>query len=153
MLLRIMEEALGTWIALAISALIFAARERQRLALVGYCHRTGERNSVWCGLYPHTRALAADRTPLGLELLRGICLRHGTPVSGAQQPGLLVASASGPELWTGDAYGPETGLVALMLSGGIALIMLVICVRKGRVLTPAWLHWRGSGRELANSSI
>jgi hypothetical protein len=31
----------------------------------------------------------------------------GTPVSGAAQPGLLLASIHGPDLWTGGAFGPE----------------------------------------------
>jgi CAAX protease family protein len=154
MLLRIVEEALGTWIALAISALIF-----------GGAHLLNDNASLWSAIaiavesgilfgaaYILTRALWL---PIGLHwawnYFEGYV--YGTPVSGAQQTGLLIASLSGPELWTGGAFGPEAGLVALMLSGTIGLILLVMCVRNGRVVTPAWLQWRGPGRELENGRI
>ena len=35
----------------------------------------------------------------------------GFPVSGFDRPGLLQISVSGPELWTGGAFGPEAGMI------------------------------------------
>ena len=37
----------------------------------------------------------------------------GFPVSGFDRPGLLNTNISGPELWTGGAFGPEAGIVIL----------------------------------------
>jgi len=37
----------------------------------------------------------------------------GFPVSGYDRPGLFHISVSGPELWTGGAFGPEAGLIML----------------------------------------
>jgi CAAX protease family protein len=143
MLFRIVEETLGTRIALAFSALMF-----------GGAHLLNDSASLWSAVaialesgilfgaaYMLTRALWL---PIGLHwswnYFEGYV--YGTPVSGAQPPGLLVPSISGPELWTGGAFGPEAGLMALVLSGGVGLLMLVMCVRSGRVLTPAWLERR-----------
>ena len=37
----------------------------------------------------------------------------GFPVSGLDRPGLLDITVSGPELWTGGAFGPEAGIIIL----------------------------------------
>ena len=144
MLLRTLEQELGTWIALALSALIF-----------GGAHLLNENASLWSAtaiavesgilfgaVYIFTRALWL---PIGLHwawnYFEGYV--YGTPVSGAQQLGLLLSSISGPYLWTGGAFGPEAGMIALLISGGLGLLMLVMCARKQRVFTPAWLEGRG----------
>jgi uncharacterized protein len=145
MLFRTVEEGLGTWAALALSALIF-----------GLAHLLNENATLWSALaialesgvlfgaaYIFTRALWM---PIGLHwawnYFEGYV--YGTPVSGGLQPGLLLPSISGPELWTGGAFGPEAGLIALILSGGLGLLALVLCARKGRLFTPAWLGGESS---------
>jgi uncharacterized protein len=146
LLLRIVEEALGTWIALAVSALMF-----------GCAHLLNDNASLWSAVaialesgilfgavYIFTRALWM---PIGLHwtwnYFEGYV--YGTPVSGAQQPGLLMPAISGPDVWTGGAFGPEAGLIALIVSGGLGLLVLVMCAHKGRLFTPAWLT-RGGRR-------
>ncbi|HUF39885.1 MAG TPA: type II CAAX endopeptidase family protein [Anaerolineales bacterium] len=47
----------------------------------------------------------------------------GFAVSGADAPGLLHQAVTGPEIWTGGAFGPEAGLVLLpALAAGVALV-------------------------------
>jgi hypothetical protein len=59
---------------------------------------------------------------------------YGTKVSGMTPHGALLRPAvSGPDIWTGGAFGPEAGLVALIVGtvGGLAL--LAAAARKGRL--------------------
>lgn len=52
--------------------------------------------------------------PIGLHAGWNIFQRSlGFPVSGYSISGLLKISVSGPELWTGGAFGPEAGLIVL----------------------------------------
>lgn len=49
----------------------------------------------------------------------------GFPVSGYDRPGLLHITVSGPEFWTGGAFGPEAGFIILPITLlGAALIYL-----------------------------
>lgn len=52
--------------------------------------------------------------PIGLHTGWNIFQRSlGFPVSGYELSGLLKINVSGPELWTGGAFGPEAGLIVL----------------------------------------
>ena len=52
--------------------------------------------------------------PIGLHAGWNIFQRSfGFPVSGYELSGLLKINVSGPELWTGGAFGPEAGLIVL----------------------------------------
>ncbi len=55
----------------------------------------------------------------------------GFPVSGYDRPGLLHISVSGPEFWTGGAFGPEAGFIILPITLlGMVLIYLYTRHRK-----------------------
>ena len=64
--------------------------------------------------------------PIGLHAGWNIFQRSlGFPVSGFELPGLLKINVSGPELWTGGAFGPEAGLIVLPICAlGVLLIHL-----------------------------
>jgi membrane protease YdiL (CAAX protease family) len=50
---------------------------------------------------------------------------YGFPVSGFDRPGLFHINISGPELWTGGAFGPEAGLIMIPICLlGILLVKL-----------------------------
>lgn len=80
--------------------------------------------------YTQTRQLWL---PIGLHL--GWNFFEGTvfgfPVSGLKFPSLVQNQISGPELWTGGAFGPEAGLVLIPgLLLGFLLIKLYATLRK-----------------------
>lgn len=57
----------------------------------------------------------------------------GFPVSGFDRPGLFRITVSGPDLWTGGAFGPEAGLIILPICIlGIALVYMYTKRRKFR---------------------
>lgn len=62
---------------------------------------------------------------------------YGTPVSGTMVPSIVHAKLRGPTLWTGDEFGPESGLLVLVTSAGIGVAMLVVAHRRGRLRSAA----------------
>jgi uncharacterized protein len=139
-LFRILEEWLGSWVALALSALAF-----------GLAHIANPNSSLWAGIaiaieagilfgavYIFSRSLWF---PIGLHwawnFFEGWI--YGTPVSGLAIRGLIRSATEGPALWTGGAFGPEAGLVAVIVCGGAGVYFIVRCVREGRMHTPPWL--------------
>ena len=141
---RLLEQALGTWLAIAASAVLF-----------GYGHR-GNPGATWqssiaiaveagvlfAAVYVATRSLWM---PVGLHwawnLFEGPV--WGTRVSGTEMPALLGADLPGPALLTGGSFGPEAGLVALVLGAALGGAFLVVAVRRGQIVTPAWMRWMG----------
>jgi membrane protease YdiL (CAAX protease family) len=55
----------------------------------------------------------------------------GFPVSGLDRPGLLHITVSGPELWTGGAFGPEAGLIIFPVCLLGALLVYMYTRRRG----------------------
>jgi hypothetical protein len=114
MLFRIMEEGIGTWLAVTVSALIF-----------GFMHMWNANATVFSSisialtagvilamLYVITRQLWI---PIGLHIgwnftLGGI---YGAPVSGGDAVGLLKAEFPGPDWLTGGSFGPEASVVTV----------------------------------------
>ncbi len=54
----------------------------------------------------------------------------GMIVAGYPRFGLLASDLAGPDVWTGGLYGPEGGLIALLLNGMAALALLWATVRR-----------------------
>jgi len=91
--------------------------------------------------YLRTRSLwLATGVHLGWNFAMGTLL--GLPVSGTTQlagaaldrDALLLATETGPDLATGGAYGPEAGLVALLVIGGSCAVLARLPVPRGREL-------------------
>ena len=123
---RIIEEAAGTWLSVAFSALLF-----------GFAHIWNPNATVFSSvsialtagvilamLYVITRQLWV---PIGLHIGWNFTLGaiYGAPVSGGEAAGLLKASFSGPDWLTGGPFGPEASVitVGVFLVLGVYLIM------------------------------
>lgn len=134
--LQALERLLGSWVALAVTAGFF-----------GLTHLFNPGATPWSAL-----AIAIEAGGLlgaaflwrrnlwfviGLHLAWNAAVALlGIPVSGHAAPGLLVADVSGPSVLTGGAFGIEGSLVTVTLGALIAVPLLVLARRRGR-LVPA----------------
>ncbi|NUR23204.1 CPBP family intramembrane glutamic endopeptidase [Frateuria sp.] len=138
-LYRVVEEGLGSWIALAVSALFFGA-----------VHLNNPGATLWAGLaiaieagilfgliYHLTRSLWVC---MGLHaawnFVQGTV--YGIPVSGTRADGWLVSTRSGPDWLSGGVFGAEASVVALALCSLVSLVLLAVALRRGSLVPPAW---------------
>lgn len=134
-LFRIVEEGLGTWWALAVSALFFGA-----------AHIANPGATVWSSLaiaieagvllallYHVTRSLWAC---IGLHaawnIMQGTI--YGIPVSGMRASGWLVSYRSGPDWLSGGSFGAEASVVALLICSLLSLALLRHALRRGSIV-------------------
>lgn len=138
-LFRVIEEGLGTWWALAISALFF-----------GFAHAGNPGATAWSSLaiaieagilfalvYHLTRSLWPC---IGLHAAWNFAQGtiYGIPVSGMHADGWLVSARSGPDWLSGGAFGAEASVVALTLCSACSLVLLAVALRRGSIVPPAW---------------
>lgn len=145
-LYRMVEEGLGTWLALLVSALAFGA-----------VHLHNPNATLWSGLaiaieagilfglvYHVTRSLWVC---MGLHAAWNIMEGpvFGTSVSGLAPHGWLHSSMTGPDWLSGGPFGPEASVVTPVCSLLLALVFLVIALRRGSIVPPFWAR-RDGGR-------
>lgn len=130
-----MEEWLGSWWALALSALLF-----------GLLHLPNQNSSLFAALCIAVEAGillgAAFMLTRNLWLAIGIHWAwnlfegpvFGTPVSGgAWEESFVRPVIQGPTLLTGGAFGPEASLYCLLVATAAGVILLWQAVRRGQV--------------------
>jgi hypothetical protein len=136
---RVAEDAAGTLVALLFSAALFGLLHAANpgatvVSAVSIALEAG----VLLGLaYALTRSLWL---PIGLHLgwnftEGGV---FGAAVSGGKAHSLIHATASGPDLITGGAFGPEGSVVAVGFSLLLSAILAVAVVRRGHWKPLAW---------------
>jgi hypothetical protein len=136
---RILEEGLGTWIALALTALLF-----------GLLHLGNDNATIWGGL---AIALTAGLVLAGVYVLThrlwlaiGVHLAvnwsqgplFGLPVSGGEKQGVFQTSVAGPTWLTGGEFGIEASIPLLILGLAVAVAVLHRAHRKGKFMPPVW---------------
>lgn len=137
-LFRIAERWTGSWVALAVTSLLFGLGHlpNPNATLLGVLALGLEAGVLLGALFLAYRSLWA---PIGAHftwnLVQGPVL--GLSVSGTDSDAFVDATTRGPVLWTGGAFGPEAGLVAVTVGVTLASVFLVLAVRRGRVRPPA----------------
>lgn len=132
--LQALERWCGSWVALAITALLF-----------GFLHLANPGATVWSSF-----AIAVEAgVLLGAAFLwrRNIWLTIGLhfawntsvgllgiPVSGHEAAGVLTAHPTGPELVTGGDFGLEASIVPVIVSLALATPMLIAAHRRGNLV-------------------
>lgn len=136
---RILDEWLGSWPALLLSALTF-----------GFLHSTNPGATFLSGLsiaisaglllgalFLLTRRLWA---PIGLHFAWNLTEGgvFGLAVSGFPQKGLLQSDLKGPELLTGGAFGIEASVLVIVLGVALTAPLLLRAARTGRLTPASW---------------
>jgi len=139
-LFRLIEQMTGTWIALAITA-----------ALFGLLHIANPGATVFSSIAIALEAgvLLALAYVLTRSLWFAIGIHWGWnlfegPIFGTQVSGndvgttVLRATVHGPAWLTGGSFGPEAGIVAIVVCVAAAIVVGVIAMQKRRLLAPMW---------------
>ncbi|HEX5306592.1 MAG TPA: type II CAAX endopeptidase family protein [Dyella sp.] len=142
-LFRVVEEGLGTVIALLVSALFFGA-----------AHLGNPGATVWSSvaiaieagllfglLYHVTRSLPLC---MGVHAAWNFAqgALYGIPVSGTTADGLLVSRRTGPDWLSGGVFGAEASVVALAVCSVCSLALLWVALRRGSLVPAGGPHRR-----------
>jgi membrane protease YdiL (CAAX protease family) len=139
LLFRIVENGLGSWGALLVSAIFFGgAHLGNPGATIGSSIAIALEAGVLLGaIYMATRSLWMV---IGVHWAWNYCEGpvFGTQVSGDNTPSLLHSVTVGPVLWTGGAFGPEAGLFAVIVGGIVGALFIWLAIRRGQIIAPPW---------------
>jgi membrane protease YdiL (CAAX protease family) len=140
---RIVEGALGTWIALTLSSAIFGLLHllNPHSTAQGAVAIVFEAGVMLAAAYLLTRRLWL---PIGIHAgwnftQGGV---FGVSVSGHPSGGLLDGVLSGPEWLSGGTFGAEASIVAVVLGIALGTTLLVMAHRRGRFIAPYWRRSR-----------
>lgn len=143
MMFRLVEQLLGTWVAVLVSALLF-----------GFSHALNPGATTWSSiaialeaglliafLYAATRSLwMTIGFHAAWNFVQGPVL--GVKVSGNELPSLFTSTASGPDWLTGGAFGVEASVVSVTILVLVAAALAVLAVRRREIVAPMWLRKR-----------
>lgn len=137
-LFRITEETLGTWIALAISSLLFGLLHilSAHATLLSTLSITLEAGILLAGAYMLTRRLwLAIAIHVAWDFaIDGIFGVGSSGISGASVSGLLQAKLVGPTLLTGGAAGIEASLLAVIVVSVVGAYLIWQAQRHGHLV-------------------
>lgn len=138
-LFRILEESLGSWIALGLSALIFGLLHafNPGASVVSTVAIALEAGVLLAAAYMYARRLWLV---IGLHaawnfIEGGI---FGVSVSGGQAHGLLSVQFQGSDALTGGTFGPEASIVAVLVCLAAGTGFIILARRRGCVVPPFW---------------
>jgi membrane protease YdiL (CAAX protease family) len=141
-LFRIVEESLGSWIALAVSALVFGISHYGPMegALWGSVAITIEAGLLLAAAYMLTRRLWIS---IGLHMAWNFAqsgVFSGIVSGSFNQPGLFKSTLEGSDWLTGGAFGMEASVVAVGVCTAAGLLLLMLAIRRGHLIPPFWLR-------------
>jgi membrane protease YdiL (CAAX protease family) len=138
-LLRILEAAVGSWLALALSAAVFGGFHlvAPHASVASTIAIMLEAGVLLGSAYYVTRRLWL---PIGLHIgwnftQGGV---FGIAVSGHPSTGLWQAVLSGPSWLSGGLFGAEASVVAIAICLFAALLLLAIAARRGQLHSSPW---------------
>jgi len=140
---RYLEEAVGSWLALVLSALLFGFLHagNDNATLLSSVAIAMEAGVLLGGAYMLTRNLwFAIGIHAGWNVVQGYV--WDVAVSGEAVDGLLDSRATGDPLISGGAFGLEASVVAMVVATGAGLVIVWLAARRGLVVKPLWARDR-----------
>jgi membrane protease YdiL (CAAX protease family) len=138
-LFRIVEESLGTWVALAISAVLFGLLHlgNPNATLAGAVAIAVEAGVLLAAAYALTRRLWL---PIGIHFAWNFTQGgiFGVAVSGNDIPGLLQGRLTGPDWLSGGAFGAEASVVAVVLCLAAGVFFIGKAIQRKQIVQPFW---------------
>lgn len=140
LLFRMVEESLGSWIALAVSAAVFGLVHafNPGASVVSTAAIALEAGILLAAAYMYTRSLWFV---MGLHFAWNFTEGgvFATSVSGGPAEGVIgVSFVNGRDLLTGGAFGPEASLPAVMVCTAAGVAFIISAVRARRIVKPFW---------------
>jgi hypothetical protein len=142
-LFRWIEEFGGSWAALLLTSAFFGAAHLHNphasaIAAVGIAFEAG----IMLGAaYMLTRSLWL---PMGIHAAWNFAQGeiYDIPVSGYPVHGLVNARLTGAPLLTGNGFGLEASLIAMVAATLFGLWLLWLAIRRGQLVSPLWVRRR-----------
>jgi membrane protease YdiL (CAAX protease family) len=139
-LMRITEEVFGSWVGLAVSALVFGLvhLNNPEATLQGALFISVEFGLLLGAAYLLTRRLWMSMGIHAAWNYTQAAVFAGAGSGNEAPQGFVKATIDGPELLTGGAFGIEGSLIAFVLATTTGVIMLVMAMRRGHIVPPLW---------------
>jgi len=137
-LFRVMEESLGTWLAMVISAMFFGALHlaNPHATLWGAVAIAIEAGITLTAAFVLTRRLWI---PIGIHFAWNFTQGFfGVAVSGYDVQGLFKATFKGPDLLSGGAFGVEASVIVVVTSLVVGVYFLWRAWEKENFIQPFW---------------
>lgn len=134
------EKWFGSWIALVVSSLVFGLTHliNPQGTLEGALFIAVEAGILLAAAYMLTRRLWLS---IGFHMAWNYtqsAIFSGIVSGNDAEQGLVRSTINGPNWLTGGNFGVESSMLALLLCTSTGVVMLVMAVRRGRIVPPAW---------------
>lgn len=135
-LFRSVEDLFGSWIALAVSSLVFGVVHLMNPAatLTGALYISVEAGLLLAAAYMLTRRLWLS---IGFHMAWNYtqsAIFSGIVSGNAPAPGLIRSNIKGPELLTGGSFGLESSILAFVFCTAAGIVLLIMAVRRGTIV-------------------
>lgn len=144
-LYRLVEDTFGTWVAIAVSGLVFGVVHitNPHGTLQGALAIAVEAGVLFAALYALTRSLwLLMGFHFAWNVVQGPVL--GIVVSGTSShgSGYVRSTLTGPEWLAGGTFGMEASMVTVVILTAVAAWLLMVVHRRGLVVAPFWVRRR-----------
>jgi uncharacterized protein len=139
-LFRIVEEWLGSWVALVVSSVVFGGVHlmNPEATMTGAIFIAIEAGILLGAAYMLTRRLWMSMGFHAAWNWTQSAVFSGV-VSGADSdPGLIKPVIDGPALLTGGQFGLEASIIAALFCTTTGVILTIMAVRRGNIVQPFW---------------
>jgi uncharacterized protein len=146
-LFRILEEWLGSWIALGLSAIIFGVLH---LLNPGATLLNAAAISIEAGVLLAAAYMVTRRLWLCIGIHFAWNFTQGgifsVAVSGGASKGFFQSTMVGPDWLTGGVFGAEASVVALVVCLAAGIALLALAVKRGHIIPGFWTTERAAFR-------